>query len=125
MERLVSEEILQSLDFSDFDVCIVCIKGKQTKQKRLGSNRSLDVLELIHTDISGPFPKASWNGQRYFISFIDDYSRYGYLYLIEEKSEALDMLAYILNRVPIKATAKTPYELWTGRKPALGHFHIW
>ena len=39
--------------------------------------------------------------------------------------EALKTAAYILNRVPTKATAKTPYELWTGRKPALGHFHIW
>src|SRR3954462_4928949 len=63
MERLVSEGILQSLDFSDFDVCIGYIKGKQTKQRRLGANRSLDVLELVHTDICGPFPKASWNGQ--------------------------------------------------------------
>src|SRR4051812_14874508 len=39
--------------------------------------------------------------------------------------EALKTTAYILNRVPIKTTVKTPYELWTGRKPALGHFHIW
>ena len=46
---------------------------------------------MIHTDICGPFPTASWNGQQYFISFIDDYSRYGYLYLIHEKSESLDM----------------------------------
>ena len=39
--------------------------------------------------------------------------------------KALKTAAYILNRVPTKATAKTPYELWTSRKPALGHFHIW
>jgi len=42
-------------------------------------------------DICGPFPKPSWNGQQYFISFRDDGSRYGYLYLICEKSKALDM----------------------------------
>ena len=67
------------------------IKGKQTKHKRLGAIRSSDVLELIHTNICGSFSMASWNGQRYFISFIDDYSHYGYLYLIHEKSESLDM----------------------------------
>ncbi|KAL4320124.1 hypothetical protein GQ457_18G006850 [Hibiscus cannabinus] len=55
---------------------------------RLVSN---DVLELIHTDIFGPFPSESWNGQQYFITFIDDYSRYGYLYLIHEKSQSLDV----------------------------------
>ena len=39
--------------------------------------------------------------------------------------EALKTAAYILNRVPTKATAKTPYELWTGRKPSLKHLHVW
>ncbi|KAL3613382.1 hypothetical protein CASFOL_042795 [Castilleja foliolosa] len=91
IERLVSKGIINSLDFSDLNVCVECIKGKQTKHKKLGAYRSMDVLELIHTDICEPFPTASWNGQRYFITFIDDYSRYGYLYLIHEKSEALDM----------------------------------
>ena len=62
-------------------MCIDCINGKQTNIKKVGANRSSSVLELIHTDICGPFPIASWNCQQYFISFIDDYSRYGYLYL--------------------------------------------
>ena len=39
--------------------------------------------------------------------------------------EALKTAAYILNRVPTKATAKTPYEVWTGRKPSLKHLRIW
>ena len=39
--------------------------------------------------------------------------------------EALKIAAYILNRVQTKATAKTPYELWTGTKPSLKHLHIW
>jgi len=48
-------------------------------------------LELIHTDICGSFHTPSWNGQQYFISFIDDYSRYAYLFLIHEKSQSLDV----------------------------------
>ena len=87
----MSDEILDSLDLTDFEVCIECIKGKQTNIRRLGVNRCSDVSELIHTDICGPFPTASWNGQQYFITFIDDYSRYGYLYLIHEKSQSLDV----------------------------------
>ena len=39
--------------------------------------------------------------------------------------EAIKTAAYILNRVPTKATAKNPYELWTGRKPSLKHFRVW
>ena len=30
-----------------------------------------------------------------------------------------------MNRVPIKAVPKTPFELWTGREPSLRHIHIW
>ena len=79
-------EILDPLDSSDFEVSIECIKGKQTNIRKLSAKRAQDVLELSHTDIYGPFPMASWNGQQYFITFIDDYSRYGYLYLIHKKS---------------------------------------
>ena len=34
---------------------------------------------------------VSWNSQQYFITFIDSYSHYGYLYLIHEKSQSLDV----------------------------------
>jgi hypothetical protein len=52
MERLIKEEILQPLDFSDLDHCIECIKGKFVKHiKKSGVTRSLDVLEIIHSDI--------------------------------------------------------------------------
>ena len=39
--------------------------------------------------------------------------------------EPLKTAAYIINRVPTKATAKTPYELWTHKKPSLKNLHIW
>ena len=80
----MSEGILNSLDFSDFEICIECIKRKQIDVRKVGANRSLNVSELIHIDIGGPFPMASWNSQQYFITFIYDCSRYVYLYLIHE-----------------------------------------
>lgn len=91
IQGLMSDEILNPLDLTDFQVCNECIKGKQTNIRKLGANRCSDVLELIHTNICGPYLTASWNGQQYFITFIDDYSRYGYLYLIHEKSQSLDV----------------------------------
>ena len=45
---------------------------------------------MIHTDICGPFPVKSVDGYDSFITFTDDYSRYGYIYPIKERSEALD-----------------------------------
>ena len=38
---------------------------------------------------------------------------------------ALKTAMYLLNRVPSKAVSKTPFELWTGRKPSLRHLHVW
>ena len=67
-----------------------CIKGKLTEtRKQQGATRSSDLLELIHTDISGPY-SHSFCGKSFFVTFIDDFSRYAYVYLISHKSEALE-----------------------------------
>ncbi|KAL6338645.1 hypothetical protein AAG906_021462 [Vitis piasezkii] len=205
-------------------------KGKQTavrdiKAKVGHMKKTCTKYAAWHEkkNICGPFPTTSWNGQQYFITFIDDYSRYGYLYLIHEKSQSLDVFknfkaevenqlskkikvvksdcggeyygrydrsseqrlgpfakylmecgivpqytmpgtpsqngvaerrnrtlkdmvrsmishstlpeslwgkaiktaVYILNRVPSKVVAKTPYELWTSKKPSIKHLHVW
>ena len=39
--------------------------------------------------------------------------------------EAIKTSNYILNRVPRKYVPKTPFELWTSRKPSLNHFRVW
>ncbi|RVW42708.1 Retrovirus-related Pol polyprotein from transposon TNT 1-94 [Vitis vinifera] len=39
--------------------------------------------------------------------------------------EAIKTAVYILNKVPSKAVAKTPYELWTSKKPSIRHLHVW
>ncbi|KAL6335699.1 hypothetical protein AAG906_032893 [Vitis piasezkii] len=61
--------------------------GNKAAVKAIGLFR----LQLDSGYICGPFLTPSWNGQQYFITFIDDYSRYGYLYLIHEKSQSLDV----------------------------------
>jgi transposase InsO family protein len=70
--------------------------------RKYTANRMTDVLELIHTDICGPFPTANRNGHVYFISFIDDYSRYGYIYLIKEKTQALDTFKSFKSEVELQ-----------------------
>jgi hypothetical protein len=91
MEHVNKEEILTPLDFSDLGHCIECIKGKYVKHiKKTGVTHSSGVLEIIHTDICGPFNVKSIDGFNLFITFTDDFSRYGYIYPIREWSEALD-----------------------------------
>ena len=199
-----------------------CIKDKQTKHTKKGATRSTQLLEIIHTDICGPFDVNSFNKEKYFITFIDDFSRYGHVNLLHEKSQsvnalevyineverqldkkvkivrsdrggeyygrydesgqhpgpfakflekrgicaqytipdtpqqngvserrnrtlldmvrsmlsnscllvslwmyALKTVMYLLNKVPSKVVQKTPFELWTSRKPSLRHLHVW
>ncbi|RVW62328.1 Retrovirus-related Pol polyprotein from transposon TNT 1-94 [Vitis vinifera] len=198
-------------------------KGKMTaKTRKEKIDRCGSTLDLIHTDICGPLTPTALGGYKYFITFIDDFSRSGYVELIHEKSnslnvfkafkakvelhlgkpikvvksdrggeyygrydetgrnpgpfakfllecgiearytmpgtpqqngvaerrnctlldmvrcmlsnfslpeflwgEALRTATYILNQVPSKSVPKTPYELWSGKKPSLHHFHVW
>ena len=89
LQRLVKNVILPNLEFTDFVLCVDCIKGKQTKHNKKGSTRSNQLLEIIHTDICGPFDVPYFNGEKYFITFIDDFSRYGYVYFLKEKSQVI------------------------------------
>ena len=65
-----------------------CIKGKQTNKSKKGAKRSTDILEIIHSDIC--CPDMDVYGLKYFISFIDDYSRYLYIHILHNKNEASD-----------------------------------
>ena len=92
MNLLSKESILPPLNHHEQDkTCIECAKGKLTNLRKKGAIRSEKLLEIIHTDICGPFPVDTHDGFKYFITFTDDFSRYGYVYLITEKSKALEM----------------------------------
>ena len=54
--------------------------------------RTIEILALVHTDVCGPFDIQAKNGYIYFITFIDDYSRYGFVYLMSHKSETFKKL---------------------------------
>jgi len=99
MERLINNEIFPDLDFTDLNICVDCIKGKQIKHTKKGATRSTQLLEIVHIDIYGPFKVNSFGKERYFITFIDDYSRYGYVYLLHEKFQTVDALEIYLNEV--------------------------
>ncbi|KAL6335669.1 hypothetical protein AAG906_032854 [Vitis piasezkii] len=191
VESLISSGILPRLDSDDLEICVDCVKGKLTKNKKKCATRNQNLLEIVHTDISGPYSSILC-GNKYFITFIDDLSRYGYYFRTEVEKQlgkvinivrsdrggeyygkhgdarqrkgpfarylqdngivgqytmpgspeqndvverhnhtlmemkmsmmTIKTATYILNRVPSKFVPKTPFELWTGRKPSLNHF---
>jgi len=72
--------------------CVDCFTGKQHRNPipKASEWRASKVLELIHADTYGPIEPISTSGKMYFLSFVDDYSCKGWVYLLSEKSEALE-----------------------------------
>ncbi|KAJ9539153.1 hypothetical protein OSB04_031886 [Centaurea solstitialis] len=76
------------------------LSGKMTKEPFNKDNeRASDLLEIVHTDVCGPFSHEATGGYRYFITFTDDFSRYGYVYLMRHKSESFEKFREYQNDV--------------------------
>jgi hypothetical protein len=54
------------------------------------SQRASDLLGLIHIDVCGPMTYVARGDFQYFITFTNDFSRYGYIYLLKHKSELFE-----------------------------------
>ncbi|GJT13502.1 retrotransposon protein, putative, ty1-copia subclass [Tanacetum coccineum] len=79
IEKLQQEGLLRSTDDESFDQCVSCLSGKMTRKSfPHRPERATDLLGIIHTDVCGPLRHVSRQGASYFITFTDDYSRYGY-----------------------------------------------
>ena len=59
------------------------------------------MLDLVHSDICEMNGQITMSGKRYFITFIDDYSRFCYVYLLSSKDEALVMFKTYKNKVEL------------------------
>ena len=82
IHRLVTSKHLSPLDVNALPVCEPCLECKMTMRPfKAKVYRVKEVLELVQTDLCGPISTSARGGYEYFITFIDDYSRYGYIYL--------------------------------------------
>ena len=100
MKKLHDDGLLTSFDFESYETYEACLLGKMTKAPFTGSpERATDLLELIHTDMCGPMSTAARGGYQYFITFTDDLSRYGYVYLMRHKSETFERFKEFQNEV--------------------------
>jgi hypothetical protein len=67
------------------------VQSKQPrKPHKAAEERHLAPLELIHSDICEMNDVSTEGGQRYFMTMIDNASRYCYVYLLKTKDDALN-----------------------------------
>ncbi|KAL0286089.1 UNVERIFIED_CONTAM: Retrovirus-related Pol polyprotein from transposon TNT 1-94 [Sesamum radiatum] len=89
IKRLVESKSLEIDDLDHLPACESFLKGKMTKKPFVAqSTFASGLLDLIHSDVCGPLYTQARGGFSYFITFTDDHSRYGYVYLMRYKSEA-------------------------------------
>ncbi|GAA0143129.1 hypothetical protein LIER_03884 [Lithospermum erythrorhizon] len=88
--------------------CADCMSGKQTRTpiSKEVTWRSSKPLELIHSDLCGPISPTSSSGKRYFLSFINDYSRKCWIYLLVNKFDAFDHFKYFKSMVETEIDVK-------------------
>ncbi|KAJ0771566.1 putative RNA-directed DNA polymerase [Helianthus annuus] len=79
---------LPDLKVNKDGVCSGYQYGKATQLPfKSSNNRSANILDLVHSDVFGPVKQSSMQGFRYMVTFIDDFSRFVWIYFMKEKSE--------------------------------------
>ena len=75
----------------NFD-CISCQLGKQLALPfNTSESISTDIFDLIHSNVWGPSFVSSIGGSRYFVVFVDDYSRSSWIFNMKYRSELLQV----------------------------------
>ncbi|MCP4490581.1 MAG: DDE-type integrase/transposase/recombinase, partial [Gammaproteobacteria bacterium] len=91
LQKLVKEELVRGMDMhlpTELPFCADCTDGKMHRLPfPKSTTRASEVLGLVHSDVCGKLDPISLGGAQYFVTFIDDKSRYARVYFIRHKSE--------------------------------------
>ena len=70
------------------NICEPCVLGKQHRNPfQHSASAATQPLALVHTDVCGPLPVTSLGGSRYFLTVLDDYSKYSFVQPLAHKSD--------------------------------------
>ncbi|KAL3634075.1 hypothetical protein CASFOL_021129 [Castilleja foliolosa] len=82
------------------NVCAPCILAKSHKLPfNASTSQSLSAFDLVHTDLWGPAPLDSVNGYKYYVTYVDDHSKFTWIYLLKQKSEVSSTFRHLYNQV--------------------------
>ncbi|KAH9705144.1 Integrase catalytic domain-containing protein [Citrus sinensis] len=91
MKGLSKQGLLGNDQITSLQFCEKCVFGKATRHRfNPGKKETKQTLDYVHSDLWGPSQVPSHGGARYFITFIDDYSRRVWVYVLKYKNEAFE-----------------------------------
>ncbi|KAL5563802.1 hypothetical protein UlMin_033549 [Ulmus minor] len=96
VSSVILQKVLSNCNLScSINKNLICSSCQYAKSHRLpfqlSHSRASSPLDLIHTDIWGPAPVLSTSGSRYFILFVDDNTRFTWLFPLQTKDQALQV----------------------------------
>ena len=105
IQRIAREGLAKGISIKKCEIvqtCECCVEGKIARKPFPPNTerQSTRVLDLAHTDICGPINTATSGGSRYFLTMIDDFSRYTMVYFFKRKSEAAEVIEEYVTMVP-------------------------
>jgi hypothetical protein len=86
-------DVLPSITCNSTTVCTVCPLARQRRLSfPISSSVSSSIFDLIHVDIWGPFSVHSINGSSFFLTIVDDFSRFTWVYLLQSKAQVRNLI---------------------------------
>ena len=99
LRRLINMECLLKFKIYPNHKCEICVESKLARIFFQSIERSSEPLELIHSDICNLKFIQTRGDKKYFLTLIDDCTRYYYVYLLRSKDEELEMFKHFKNEV--------------------------
>lgn len=110
LKEMCNKQMLEGLPNeleSDYLKCGICIQNKMHNLAFTNERtRAKEILEIVHTDSNGPHATTGLNGEKYFLTFIDDYSKVAKVYCIKSKSEVYNCFVDYVNLMESKIGKK-------------------
>ena len=95
LRKLARENLVEGFTYDmnkEISFCEPCAAGKHHRSKfpSSDSKRCQEVLGLIHSDVCGKINTQSLSGAQYFLTFVDDKSRYTWVYVLKRKDQVYE-----------------------------------
>ena len=98
LRGLINMECFPKFKLDPNHKCEICVESKLTRTSFQSIERSSEPLELIHSNIYDLKFIQTRGGKKYFLTLLDDCTRYYYVYLLRSKDKALEMFQHFKNR---------------------------
>jgi transposase InsO family protein len=103
LHKLLKGEQILELTYVYFEkdrICSACQAGKQVRVHHPHKNiMTTDrQLELLHMDLFAPIAYISIDGSKYYLVIVDDYSRFTWVFFLQEKFQTQETLKRFLRR---------------------------